>query len=148
MCKHIVLYYRFQASAMWPGAGLDACCGKNGVTAGNQSGHLQVTVFSSAYIITVCKTSTRGSYCSFAGVQDRLIRTENPFLPQNLSLSPGVEQFTWTMPGVATAPPAPRPRRSGFEDFWAELRFRRCQSVQNVSKAAICATCRHTAARL
>ena len=30
----------------------------------------------------------------------------------------------------------------------AELSFRRYQSVQNARKPAICATCRHTAARL
>ena len=54
--------------------------GKNGISEGSyQSG--QLTVFSGAYMIQCCSTSTRGSYCTFV---DRLDPRETPLFPQTL----------------------------------------------------------------
>ena len=51
-----------------------------------QSG--QPTVFSGAYINPCCSMFTRGSYCSFVGVLDRLAPLETQFRPQHFEPPP------------------------------------------------------------
>ena len=62
--------------------------GKNGVSVGSQSG--QHAVSSGAYVQPSCSMSTRGSYCSFAGVLDRLATRGHTVLTTTRRAQPAV----------------------------------------------------------
>ena len=67
---------------------LSTFCGKSSVSVGNQSGHMLCLA---AHKYTVLSMHTRGSYCSFAGVPDRLA-TPVKHRSYHKTLNPGKER--------------------------------------------------------